>query len=510
MALQRDTALRIRHELRGIILALLMVAATTVVAYALYRFLGVRRGSSLYLLPVMLAGWHLGLIPALVAAVAGVLWSGYFYFSPLYAYFVARPTEILNLVLFMVVGLVTSHLANLAKQHAELARKRENEMSDLYAFSRRIAAAPSAAEIYFAIEEYVANLVQRNVVLYQAGINDGHFDNPAVPEDMRAAIAKIQRGSMPASTVEDNNGNTWFMRRVSQRTPDFGVIAIDLGRAPRNMLAETRRRIDEALSDAAATLERLDVARTLTEAKMRSETELLREALIGSVSHELRTPLASILGAATVLTQSPIIDKDERLKSLTSVVRDEAERLNSDIQNLLDATRISRGQVKPRMEWIEPQDIVNSALERRRRRLSSHSIAVAMDSNLPLIYVDPMLVEQAFVQVVDNAAKYSPAGSTISVAAKRNGHDVIFAVNDSGAGLTGDELAHLGERFFRGSRHSTITSGSGLGLWIAKAFVAANGGRIQAVSQGAELGTTVSIHLPLASNAPQPEAYPDE
>lgn len=508
MALQRDMALRIRRELRGIIIALAMVAVATIIAYALYRYLDVRRGSVIYLLPVMLAGWHLGLIPALVAAIAGVLWSGYFFYSPFYGYFLARPQEILNLVLFMVVGLVTSHLANLAKQHAELARKRENEMSDLYAFSRRLAAAPSAAEIYLAIEEYVANLVRRNVVLYQAGAHDS--DNAAVPEEMRAAIMEIQRGTMPASTVEDNKGNIWFMRRVSQRTPDFGVIAIDLGHAPHNMLTETRQRLDEALSDAAATLERLDVARTLNEAKMRSETELLREALIGSVSHELRTPLASILGAATVLTQSPTIDKDERLKSLTSVVRDEAERLNNDIQNLLDATRISRGQVKPRMEWIEPQDIVNSALERRSRRLASHSIAVTMDSNLPLIYVDPVLVEQAFVQMVDNAAKYSPAGSTIDVAAKRNGHDMIFSVHDSGAGLTGDELAHLGERFFRGPRHSAIASGSGLGLWIAKAFVAANGGRIQAVSKGADLGTTVSIYLPLANNAPQEEAYPDD
>jgi two-component system sensor histidine kinase KdpD len=162
------------------------------------------------------------------------------------------------------------------------------------------------------------------------------------------------------------------------------------------------------------------------------------------------------------------------------------------------------------MEWIEPQDIVNSALERRRRRLSSHSIAITMDTNLPLIYVDPVLVEQAFVQVVDNAAKYSPQGSTIAVSAKRNGHDVILAVNDSGAGLTEDELSQIGERFFRGTRHSALASGSGLGLWIAKAFVAANGGRFHAASPGIGQGTTVSILLPLAENAPQPEAYPDD
>src|SRR5262245_27277921 len=203
---QRDRAQRIRRELRGIALALLLVAATTVVAYTLVRYLDVRRGSVIYLLPVMLAGWHLGLIPALVAAVAGVLWSGYFYYSPFYVYFVARPQEILNLLLFMVVGVVTSHLANRAKQQTELARRRENEMSDLYAFSRRLAAAPSAAEIYLAIEEYVANLVQRNVVLYEAGNGDSPPDNP-VPDEMRAAIGEIQRGTLPATTIEDMNGN---------------------------------------------------------------------------------------------------------------------------------------------------------------------------------------------------------------------------------------------------------------------------------------------------------------
>jgi two-component system sensor histidine kinase KdpD len=243
---------------------------------------------------------------------------------------------------------------------------------------------------------------------------------------------------------------------------------------------------------------------------MRSETELLREALIGSVSHELRTPLASILGAATVLSKSPAIAKDERLNSLTSVVRDEAERLNNDIQNLLDATRISREQIRPRQEWIEPQDIVNSALDRRRRRLSGHNVALDMDSNLPFIYVDAVLVEQAFVQMVDNAAKYSPMGSPITLAAKRNGHDVVLSVHDSGVGLTPEENARLGERFFRAARHAATTSGSGLGLWIAKAFVTANGGKIEARSSGADQGTTVSIHLPFATPSSQPEVGPDD
>lgn len=503
----------VRRELRGIAIALLLVAATTVVAYGLIQTLDVRRGSVIYLLPVLLAGWHLGLIPALVAAIAGVLWSGYFFFSPYYSFYLARPNEILNLVLFMVVAVVTSHLANSMKKQTEIARKREKETSDLYEFSRRLAAASSAADIYLAIEEHLANLVQRNVVLFGAGSSghrDAKPDQDALTQRLHSAIAEVQAGDTLATTVDDGSGDAWLVRRVSEKNADFGVIAIDLGSFPAGALDEVRHRVDDVLSDAAATLERLDVARALNDAKMRSETELLREALIGSVSHELRTPLASILGAATVLSQSAAVAKDERLNSLAGVVRDEAERLNSDIQNLLDATRISREQIRPRKEWIEPQDIVNSALERRRRRLSGHTVSLDMDSNLPLIYVDAVLVEQAFVQIVDNAAKYSPTGSPITLAAKRNGRDVVLSVHDNGVGLTAEEKAQLGERFFRSARQAAATSGSGLGLWIANAFVTANGGKIDARSSGIDQGSTVSILLPFATPASQPEVGPDD
>src|SRR5262249_418928 len=361
---------RLRRELRGSVIALGMVAVTTVVVYALTQSLEVRRGSVLYLLPVLLAGWHLGLIPALVAAVAGVLWSGYFFFSPYYSFYLSRPNEILNLLLFMVVAVVTSHLANSMKQQTELAKKREKEVGNLYAFSRRLAAASSAADIYRAIEEHLASLVQRKVVLFAAADGQAKPEQAAFSQRLHGAIADVQAGRTLATTVDDGAGDIWLIRRVSQKNADFGVIAIDLGSVPPDAIEEVRERVDDVLSDAAATLERLDVARALNEAKMRSETELLREALIGSVSHEFRTPPASILGAATVLSKSDAIAKDERLTSLAGVVRDEADRLNNDIQNLLDATRISREQIRPRQEWIEPQDIVNSALERRRRRLS--------------------------------------------------------------------------------------------------------------------------------------------
>jgi two-component system sensor histidine kinase KdpD len=496
-----------RRELRGIGPTLLLVAATTIVAILLRHYLGILRGAVLYLVPVMIAGYRFGVIPALVSAVAGVILSGYLYFAQLYSFQVASPQEVLNLVLYMVVAVVVSHLSSSAKQQTMIARKREREMSDLYAFSRRLAAAPSAAEIFVAIQNHLANLVQRKVVLL--GAADAR-DGADVPEGVRAAVSHVETYEGLERTVDDGKGNIWLIRRVSPKTPDFGLVAVDLGSVSGETLADMRQRIDDALADAAATLERLDVARALNEAKMRSETELLREALIGSVSHELRTPLASILGAATILSNAPVLAHDKRLLALTGVVRDEAERLNNDIQNLLDATTISRQQVRPKLQWVEPVDIVNAAVEHRRRRLAGHPIKLDLDSNLPIVRADPAQVEHALVQILDNAAKYSSDGSPIRVAAHPNGQTVVLSVHDIGAGLTNEEKRQVGGRFFRGPRHAATTSGSGLGLWIANAFITANGGKVEVESEGAECGTTVSIHLPMSAEAMPLEISIDE
>jgi two-component system, OmpR family, sensor histidine kinase KdpD len=482
--------------MRGILVAILLIAVTTAVALLLRHTLGILRGSVLYLVPVMIAGYQFGVVPALLTAVAGVVLSGYIFFAQLYSFRVASPQEILNLLLFMIVAVVVSHLSSQAKKHIVIARKREREMSDLYAFSRRLAVAPSAAEIFVAIQNYLANLVQRKVVLLGAADAAAGDD---VPESVRTAAALVEHEAGLERSVDDGKGNIWLIRRVSPKSPDFGLVAVDLGSVSGDALLEMRYRIDEALADAAATLERLDVARALTEAKMRSETELLREALIGSVSHELRTPLASILGAATILHNAPALAADKRLLALTAVVRDEAERLNIDIQNLLDATTISRQQVRPKLQWVEPVDIVNAAFEHRRRRLAGYPVTLDLNSNLPIVHVDPAQVEQALVQILDNAAKYSPTGSPIRITAHPRGQTVVLAVHDRGAGLTPEEKRQVGGRFFRGPRHAVTTSGSGLGLWIANAFISANGGKVEVHSDGADRGTTVSIHLPISA-----------
>jgi two-component system, OmpR family, sensor histidine kinase KdpD len=193
----------IRSELRGIAGAVVIIAVTTLVVLALQHYFGIRRGATIYLLAVLLAAWHFGLLPAVLAAVAGVALSAYLFYSPDYTFWVADQLEVLDLGLFLVVALVASHLANSMRVQTEIARKRETETSALYAFSRRLAAAPTAADIYRAIEDHLAAHAQCRVMLFGAdGSAECQAGGASMPEQVRAAIADIQGGSSVEATRE--------------------------------------------------------------------------------------------------------------------------------------------------------------------------------------------------------------------------------------------------------------------------------------------------------------------
>jgi two-component system, OmpR family, sensor histidine kinase KdpD len=325
-----------------------------------------------------------------------------------------------------------------------------------------------------------------------------------VPEQVKRAgevVAEGDKGSGNGSVVEDGEGRIWLVRAISGKPGDFCVLAVDLGPPAGKMVDTIRERVDAVLADATAMLDRLGLEHALSDARVHSETEALRDALIGSVSHQLRTPLASILGTATVISRAPGNSDDPRLASLAEILRDEADRLNNGVQDLLDAALISSKGVRMDCEWVELADIVNATVDRRQRLLAGHRVHLDTAGELPLIYVDPILLEQALGQIVDNAAKYSQPGSTITVAARTEDASVVLSVQDEGIGLVGEERTRLWERFFRGERRASNVSGSGLGLWIAKAFVTANGGEIEASSEGADRGTLVSIRLQMKEPA---------
>jgi K+-sensing histidine kinase KdpD len=235
------------------------------------------------------------------------------------------------------------------------------------------------------------------------------------------------------------------------------------------------------------------LATSARQAEMRADAEALREAMIGAVSHELRTPLSSIIGSASVLAASPEIANNVRLSPLVKGLHVEAERLNEHIDG-----------IRPNVEWVDPGDIVNAALERKAELLAKHRLAVTVVPDLPLVKTDPALIEKALGQLLENAAKYSPAGSVIEVVAERRDMPVRIIVRDQGAGFAPDERYFIWERFYRSPRHRDRIAGSGLGLWIARALTTACGGETEAYSAGAGRGAAFSLLLPVH---PHPETY---
>jgi two-component system sensor histidine kinase KdpD len=481
-------------------------------------------------------------VPAAVfAAICGILASAFFFFEPLYSFQIKDPHEVFNLVLFTFTAVVVGQLATRLKRQLGLARQREIDLSDLYAFSRRLAVAFDVSDIHAAIEDHLAAVMQRKVILFGpqrdataaarrggAGVPGAVLDtveNMAFGHESgtghtSAAGGRAVAGGRAAAggtgvaggtVVAGDGGDVWLVRAVSSTRREFGVIAVNLGRASPANQDVLRARVDAVLADATATLDRLGVAHAISEARMRAQTDQLREALIGSVSHELRTPLAAILGAATVLSAAPALKDEKNLKALVQGVHDEALRLNGDIQNLLDASRISSDGVKPHLEWADPADILHSALRRCERRLADRTVSLDTPQDLPLVRIDAVLVQQALVQIIDNAVKYSQPGSRIAIGAQTRDGRLLLSVRDEGAGLSDTEKTTIFDRFVRGERLAATTSGSGLGLWIASAFVTANGGKLNAVSDGPGLGTTLTVELPVTQTAvPQLEGDVDE
>ena len=251
------------------------------------------------------------------------------------------------------------------------------------------------------------------------------------------------------------------------------------------------------------------IAEAIEQRKLKQQADLLKDALVGGVSHELRTPLASITGSASVLAATPAVQSDPRSRSLVEAIQDQAAQLDADIRNLLDATRITAQGIRPRLEWSDPTDIIQAAIGQKSRRLADHPVELEVAADLPLLKVDSGLVEQALAQVLDNAAKYSPAGAAIMLSARTEPGHVVFAVTDKGAGLTADEKTQVGRRSFRSARH-TLAPGAGLGLWVASTLIATNGGTLDAASAGADRGTTITIRLPASAEAPALTEVADE
>jgi K+-sensing histidine kinase KdpD len=494
-----------KRNVQHLLMSLMCVGLVTAALLSLDRKLALNLIPIAYLIPVIVAATQWGIWPATLASVAGTGAADFFFLPPLYTFEVDDPQEAVDLMLFLVVALVSSNLASRLRRETEALRQREKEIQQLYEFSRRLAACFSVSDLISAIQNYLSRALGQQAAFFVA-MADGHFDPPksgsvksgSVPKVVQETVASmIPTIGVPAHTITDEpTQNVWLIRAVCSETTVHGLVAVNIGSGRRDSVDSKTRRVEAILEEVSLTLQRLDIEKAMEDARLHLQAQLLREAFHGTLSHELRSPLAAIRGSASVLDSMPVIRGDDRIHSLVEAISDEVAELDGFIQNLLSATRVTANGVSPRLEWADPRDIVNAAIRRRERRLSAHKVEIEFAEELPLVSVDSGLIEESFGQLLENAAKYSPSGSTISVSARAERGRVVLSVSDQGVGITPDEQQQLGRRSFRSQRHQATIPGSGLGFWIASTFVRANGGSIGMSSRGHGLGATASIVLP--------------
>ena len=488
-----------RRDIVSLLLSFLSVGLVTALLLLLEQDVAANLVPIAYLIPVIFAATRWGIRPATLASIAAMAEADFFFFPPIYSFRVEDPQEVVDLLLFLVVALVSSNLASRLRQETETLRRREHEIQQLYEFSRLLAACFTVSDLISAIQKYLSGTLGRQAAFFAARA-DEHFETPpfgSVPIAVQAGVAStIARiGATPSAIVDEPTQDVWLLGPVYSETAVHGLVAVNIGSGSREAIALNTRRVEAILEEVSLTLQRIDIEKAMKDARLHLQAQLLRDAFHGTLSHELCTPLATIRGSASVMDSMPAVRQDERVHSLVEAISDEAAQLDGFIQNLLNATRVTAGGVSPRLEWADLRDIVNAAIKGRSRRLATHKVETKFAEDLPLVNVDSGLIEEACGQLLENAAKYSPSGSMISIGARAGREQVILSISDQGVGITPDEQQQLGRRSFRSQRHQGIP-GSGLGFWIASTFVNANGGTIDISSKGQGQGTTASIALP--------------
>ena len=484
-----------------VLLAMLLVGIATTVLLLFDAILPLSLVPLIYLIPVVIAATQWGLWPATVASLASAAAADVLFFPPYYSLRIDDPREIADLLLFLFVAFVSSNLAARVRREADTLRQREQHIQGLYEFSRQLALCFTVRDLVAAIHSYISMALGRRAAFVAASDDNdvASLDEAAIPDGVqRNAVTMIASTDLQTRRAFDETGQTvWLLKAVSSEATIHGVIAVEIGDGAGDAIAQTTRRIESVVEEAALTLERIDIGKAMNEARLRLQADMLKDAMHGLISHELRTPLTSILGAASVLSSTPAVHDDRTVHALVDGIHDEASRLDAFLKNLIDASRVTTEGVRSRLEWSDPADIMNAAIRRRAWRLGQHRIARDFDGSLPLVKTDSVLIEEACGQLLDNAAKYSPAGSLISVAVHAEHDRVVFSVIDEGFGLTNDEQRHMGRKSFRGQRHVGAIAGFGLGLWIASAFVKANSGTLEIKSRGPRAGTVATIGLPI-------------
>ena len=485
------------------------VAALAAVAVALgsgeliWRWVGRVNIDLVFLTAVVAVAVRFGLWPSLLASVVSALCYNFLFVGPNYRFTLTDPTNFSAFGFFTLVAIIVSNVAARGRTQAMAAMERARTTESLYAFSRKLAGAGTLDDVLWATAYQAALMLKVRVVLLlpehgTIAVKAGYPPEDILDSADLAAAKWAWENDRAAGRGSDTlpGAKRLFLPMHTGRGA-VGVMGIDSDK-PGPLLTTDQRRLVDALRDQAAlAIERVKLVEEMDRVERVAETERLRSALLTSISHDLKTPLAAVLGAAGTLRDlSEKLSASEKADLLGTVI-DESERLNRFISNLLDMTKLESGAVRPNVALHDIGEIVGSALRRASRILSRHKVELELAPDLPMLEVDAVLFEQVLFNLLDNAAKYAPAETTIRIQGWRNGEAVCLRVLDEGNGIPPGDLEHIFDKFYRAQKIDQVRAGTGLGLAISRGFVEAMHGTIVAANRSDRAGAMFTISLPV-------------
>jgi two-component system, OmpR family, sensor histidine kinase KdpD len=487
--------------------------AALLAGLVLRQFLGIANIALVFLTGVLASAVTYGLGPALLACVLSVLAFNFFFIPPLYTFTIADPENVIALISFAIVAVIGSNLTARLRLQAITAQGRAKTTEDLYAFSRKLTGIVSLDDLLWATSFQIASMLRvRVVILLPEGetltVRSGYPPEDILSDaDIAAAKWSWQNNLAAGRGADTLPGAKRLFIPLRTGRGAVGVVGLDNDRPGPLLSPDQRRLLDSLAGQAALAIERIQLAADVDKSRMAMETEKLRSALLTSISHDLKTPLASILGSATSLRSYRRQLDDAAQEELLRTIQEESERLQRFITNLLDMTRLESGAIAPNRQLIDVSDVVATALNRAVRILSGRHVMLDIASDVPMLRLDPVLLEQVLFNLVDNAAKYAPGNSDIRIRGWREHNLVRLSVMDEGTGIPAADVERIFDKFYRVHATDRKTAGTGLGLAVCRGFVEAMGGTITAGNRTDRAGAifTISFPVPVDEPAQAPE-----
>jgi two-component system sensor histidine kinase KdpD len=489
-------------------------AIATAATWPLVDIIALANIVMIFLLAVVLVAVKLGRGPAVVAAFLSVASFDFFYVPPRFTFAVSDVQYIIVFAVMLAVALIIGHLTSGLRYQARVASHRETRSRALYEMARELSGVLMEEQVVAISDRHIeASFRMKAVILLPDGSDrlrqpEGDTTRPDI--DLAIAQWVFDHGKPAGFGTDTLPGSRVHYVPLQAPMRTRGVLALEPSRSRMLLIPEQRRLLDTFAALIGIALERVHYVQVAQDALVKIESERLRNSILSALSHDLRTPLTALVGLAESLTLTPPALTGTQ-RELANAIRDESLRMNALVNNLLDMARLQAGDVKLNRQWHSLEEVVGSSVKLCESLLAAHRLRIDLPPDLPLVELDAVLFERVLCNLLENAAKYTPAGSEVRIEAEVDEKDVRLSVADNGPGLAPGSEEAIFEQFRRGERESA-TPGVGLGLTISRAIVEAHRGKIWAErdrSGGARFvvslprGTPPAMHgeLPVASAA---------